>query len=233
MDKERLIAHYFLDTLTDEEKLQFESCLNTDSDFKKEFEFQKSVKQAVIKSEHDKLKQRLQYFETKIKAKRIWWSIAASIILMVSLGLYFFGQDISHETLFTEYYKPAKNIVHPIVRDTDSQNDENNAFIAYQKQDYKLAQELFHAAFSATQKSELIFYEGIARIEMNQPDLAIQLFEKHKNYNDALSERTNWYLALAYLKSGDVLQAKAMLKEISTNEDAFNNKEAKALLKKL
>jgi hypothetical protein len=236
MDKERLIANYFLDALTDVEKIQFENFLKTNPDFKEEFDFQKAVKQAIIKKEHDNLKHRLQHFEVELKSKKIkkiWWSVAASIILMISIGFYFFGHEISHEALFAEYYKPAKNIIHPIVRNSGIQDDVTMAFIAYQRQDYKSAQKLFQAAFSATQRSELIFYEGITLIELDQPHLAIQMFEKHKNYNDALSKKTNWYLAMAHLKNGDVLEVKALLNEISNNTKAFNNKEAKALLKKL
>jgi len=237
MDKERLIANYFLANLSEDEKRIFNTLFETDSDFKKEVEFQKRIKHAVVKNENDKLKQQLQAFEKEFKitkTRKLWWiTAAASVLILVTFGIYFFNPNYSNDELFAMYFEPAKNIVHPIVRNGDTNNELTNAFIAYQKQDYRLAQQLFEELFQTTQISELLFYEAISFLETNQPDLAIKNLREHQKFADALSDRTKWYLALAYLKQDNREVAKLILKEIVSNTIAFNYKEAKILLKKL
>ena len=236
MDKEQLIANYFSGQLSEAERKQFDTFLESDTDFRNEFEFQKSVEQAVISREHVKLKGQLQAVENNInktKTLKTWWLVAASIAILIVSGLYFYKTDYSNKALFANYYQTPKNIVHPIVRNGNQQDDLTNAFIAYQKEDYSTAQKLFSSLYDTKQESFLLFYEGIALMELSQTDLAIQTLEEHIKYNDVVSHKTNWYLALAYLKKGEVPKAKEIFKVISDDTMTFNTKEAKALLKKL
>lgn len=236
MDKERLIANYFLDNLSEDEKRMFDTLFETDADFKKEVKFQNSVKQAVVKKEHDQLKQQLQGFEKEFnitKTRKLWWAAAASVLILVTIGLYLFNPNYSNDELFAMYFQPAKNIVHPIVRNGEHQNDKTTAFIVYQKKDYMLAQKQFNSLFTKTQESPFLFYEAMALLKINQVDLAIKKLEAHKRYDDTLSEMTNWYLALAYLKHKETDAAKAILNQIVGDSNAYNYKDAKALLKKL
>lgn len=236
MNKERLIESYFLGILSEDEKIKFDELFETDTNFKKEIEFQKQVKNAVLNKEHITLKRHLQDIESNISNRqslKTWWFAAAAILLFVSFGYYFFNKEYTNDSLFAEYYQPAKNIVHPIVRNETEENEETNAFIAYQQQDYKVAQQLFHSLFESTQKSEILFYEAISMLETDQIDLAIQKLEAHKQFNDAVSSRTNWYLALAYLKQNNIEKVKTILKDIVSSTSTFKYKEVKKLLKKL
>lgn len=236
MSKDELIVCYFNGSLSNEASLQFEHYLETDSDFKDEFEFQNSVKQAFINKEHIKLKEQLQSVENdidKTKPIKTWWLVAASIAILIFSGLYFFNSDYSSQELFTDYYQAPKNIVHPILRNGDTNNDLTTAFIAYQKQDYKSAEQLFENAYQSTQKSELLFYQAISYIETDRADLAVELLTKHQEFTDDVSEKTQWYLALAYLKQDNSEAAKPVLETIISQQQAFKYKEAKALIKKL
>jgi len=87
--------------------------------------------------------------------------------------------------------------------------------------------------FATTQESELLFYEAITYLEINKTELAIQKFEAHKQYKDALSNKNNWYLALAYIKNDELEKAKIILKIIVKDTKPYNYKKAKRLLKKL
>ena len=236
MDKEQLLAHYFSGTLSEEQQEMFDTIMVSDVNFINEFEYQKRVQHAVVKKEQSQLKEKLQIFESDLastKRKNVWWLAAASVIIIVASGFYFMRSDNSTETLFASYYQPAKNIVHPIVRNGDASNDLTTAFIAYQKQDYNAAERLFENAYQRTQKSELLFYQAISLIETDRADLAVALLTEHQKFTDDVSEKTQWYLALAYLKQGNSQAAKEILKEIMGQPEAFKHKEAQALFKKL
>lgn len=235
MSKEELIANYFLNTLSGDDRRIFDDLLKNDPDFASEIEFQKQVKHAVAAREHDVLKQKLQYFESQMRttASRIkWWLAAASIVFFVSIGYYIFNNNVSNIELFNDYYQPAQNIVQPIVRSAIA-DEKTAAFIAYQKGDYKMAQQLFNTLYQKTQDSELLFYEGISLIETNDLESAINKLELHSHYSDAVSNKTNWYLALAYIKQNNLEKAKTILMEITTKKESYKYREAKMLIKKL
>ena len=236
MDKELLIAKYISKTLSTEEQTMFERLLDTDKAFKDEVKFQESVKLAATAKGHQQLKSRFQALEKEIvstKNRSVWWLAAASILVLVTCVFYFFNMNVSSDELYANYYEPAKNIVHPIVRDIKEKDTKTNAFIAYQKKDYKTAQQLFSAIYVSTNESEFLFYEAISLLEINNIDDAIIRLESHKNYTDALSPKTNWYLALAHLKNNNITEVKSILNDIIIDKSAFKFKEAKALLKKI
>lgn len=241
MDKEQLIANYFSNCLSEEEKEQFQYLLNIDTEFKTKVDFETRVKHAIHKKEHQNLKEHFKNLDDSILIERQTpnrkiWLVAASITLLVALtfSYIYFNKDYSSEELYANYYQPAKNVVHPIVRNNDSQTDKNKAFIAYQKEDYVTAEKLFSSLYMSTKNSELLFYEGITLLELNKVDGAILKFKSHLNYSDAVSEMTNWYLALAYLKQNDIQNTKTILTEIVNNEALnYKKEDAKTLLKKL
>ncbi|MFC4721379.1 tol-pal system YbgF family protein [Geojedonia litorea] len=236
MDKDELIANYFLGNLTPDEEQKFEYLMQTDTDFKKDVEFQSQVKDAIFRHERHNLKQRLQDVEKDLIPKntnKIKWLVAAAILISLSVGYYIFDSSYTYTELYAIYFEPAPNIVHPIVRDGIEDNDETKAFVAYQKQDYKLAAQLFDKVFQDTKTSEILFYEAISLMEINNIDQAIEKFEIHKKYNDLLSNKTHWYMALAYIKQNNIEKAKDVLNLIINNQESYNYKKAKELLRKL
>ncbi|WCO02808.1 tetratricopeptide repeat protein [Psychroserpens ponticola] len=241
MDKEQLIANYFSNCLSEEEQKLFDNLIKTDSDFKNKVDFEVRVNNAIHKKEHQKLKQHFKNLDHSIKKesktpkKRIWL-VAASIGLIVVLTFTYtyFNKEYSSEALYASYYEPAKNIVQPIVRNENSKTEKVEAFIAYQKEDYVEAEKLFNKLYTSTEDSELLFYEGISLLELNETDVAISKFKAHLKYKDAVSEMTPWYLALAYLKNDDIKNAKMILtKFVEDTSVTFKKEDAKTLLKKL
>ena len=236
MDKELLISKYFTGELSAEEQQTFDRFLDDDRDFRAEVDFQKKVRLAVIHAKQAEKKARLQSIEAGIKtsqSSRKWWLAAASILILLTAGFFFLTNEASSEQLFANYYEPAKNIIHPIVRNGDDPSKLTEAFLAYQKNEFELAGQLLTEEYESTNRSELIFYRAICQIETGQTDLAIKNLISHQEYKDVMSDKTGWYLALAYLKTDKKAEAKAVLEEIVNNTGSFKLKEAKSLLKKL
>lgn len=236
MDTERLIAKYFLNQLTKEEKIQFDSLMQSDAAFKGQVEFESKVRKSVYQDEHSNLKQKLKDIEQNLEPKQNktkWYLAAASVVILLCVGFLWNLSSSSSERLFENYYQTASNTIHPIVRDNNVKDQLTKAFIAYENKDYDIALVQFENLYNTSTQSELLFYQGICYLEMNKPNLAIESFLRHKNLNDDLSGKTNWYLALAYLKAEEKDKTKMFLEEIMKNKSNYNYEKAKSLLSEL
>ncbi|MBA6153160.1 tetratricopeptide repeat protein [Gelidibacter maritimus] len=238
---ETLIEKYFSKRLTEVELLEFNKRYHTNENFKQEVDFLKNV-QAVSKADDDvQFKNQLASYETQISPKKAFaktkWLkplIAVAAILIFALGfLFVLNTPSNKDALFSTYFEPSKNVSAPIIRSDANDQLANNAFIAYVETDYQAALSLFEQAFESTKNSELLFYKGNSLLALDKTKEAIEVFKTHLTYSDALTKRTHWYLALAYLKSGQVEKAKQELRIFIDSGETFKLAEAKSLLKKL
>ena len=130
------------------------------------------------------------------------------------------------------YFEPYRNVVAPIERGSSQQDEKTQAFIAYEIGEYQTAVDLFSKLYTNTKDSYYLFYEANAQLKLNKADDAIPLLLEHLRTTDTLSDKTHWYLALAYLKIDDYGNAAKSLKKV-IDEGKFQIKEAKELLKKI
>lgn len=236
METERLIAKYFQNQLSAEEKVQFDKLMSSNKEFKEQVMFEEKVKKSIVQQEHINFKQYLKNVEQSLprkKNKTRWYLVAASILMLVSLGLLWNLNANSPDKLFDSYYKVASNTSFPIVRNNTASDELTKAFIAYESKAYNQAQTLFAEAYKNSNNSELLFYLGISFLETGDTKKAIETFLKHIKFNDRLAGKSNWYLALTYLKANDVERSKKILKKIASNSTNYNYKKAKSLYSKL
>lgn len=238
---ETLIEKYFSKQLSASEFQDFEKKYDTDEDFRAEVDFLKDIQYVSETEDDSQFKKQLSSYETEfsknkpIKSSK-WLKSIIGIAAVVLIGLslaFIFNRNMTNDQLFSTYFEPSKNVSTPIVRSESDEHLVNNAFIAYGESDYKKAIADFQRAFEQTENSELLFYEGNALLAENDVEEAIEIFKTHLSYSDALTKRTHWYLALAYLKSNQVNKAIQELKVFSKSEEKFKKIEAQSLLKKL
>jgi len=160
------------------------------------------------------------------------WLAAASIVLLLGLS-YFLLPDNKTDSneLFASYFEPYRNVIQPIERGTVQQDEKTLAFMAYEKGEYKKAIELFTKLYANSKESYYLFYNANALLKIEKPEEAVPLLLAHLKTKDTLTEKTNWYLALAYLKLKDKDKAKAVLKEVIA-KGSYKTKEANELLEK-
>lgn len=237
MDKDILLNNYFEGNLSEEEKQQFDELLSNDSEFKTEFEFQKKAKVAVVLSERQKLKNQLKEIENSRKLKnknKTWLSIAASIVVVLSLGfIFFWNSSTTNDDLYADFYETFPNIEAPTTRGENNLNIKSEAFYAYDSKDYKKATELFSEIYKVEKTDYAIFYIGLSEMELNEHKKAINtfsLFEGDSNNN--FYYYVKWYKALCYLKENDIENSKKLLNEVTKNTNPFQLK-SKELLSKL
>lgn len=238
MEYATLIEKHIQNRLTSEEKLVFNELLKNNEAFKKEVALYANIKKVVTYEEDANFRNLISNLENKSNnatKKRSYtkWLVAASIALL--LGLTYFMNTNNKATdneLFTSYFEPYRNVVHPIVRSNEQQDKKAMAFIAYEKGDYKTAITLFTQLYSATKEPHYLFYKANALLKLEKANEAIPLLLEHLKTKDTLTEKTNWYLALAYLKIEDRTNAKKILEEVIAN-GKYKTKEAIELLKKI
>lgn len=238
MDNNYLIEKYIQNSLSSDEKLVFEALLKNDADFKKEVDFHSNLKNAIKHEDSVNFRGFISNLENntsqKVGQKPFYkWFAAASIIVVLGLSYFLIPKkEVSTNTLFASYFEPYRNVVAPIVRGDNMQDEKTLAFIAYEKGEYKTAVILFSKLYSSTKEPYYLFYKANALLKLEKAKEAIPLLLDHLKTKDTLTQKTNWYLALAYLKIKDKQKAKILLKNV-VDDNLYNYKKAKILLKKL
>ena len=241
MNNSKLIEKYFSRTLTEIELEEFNSLYENNPEFREEIDFLKNVALVSEKEDAANFKLKLQAFEAEFSSKknkkRNTWlkplTTAAAVLLIAFCVHFFWNSAIDEDKLFTHYFEPSKNVSAPIVRSESEENTQTEAFINYSENNYETAQLLFEKAYKNSKKPELLFYQGNALLASGKNQEAINIFKQHLTFLDTLSNRTHWYLALAYLKTKDLKQSKQHLELLLNSGDVFKREEASSLLKKL
>lgn len=239
--KEELLEKYFTGALLENEVDEFNALLESDIEFKKEFDFQNDLKQVIKTKKRIELKELLNSYEDTVKEEvnrskpyqGSWLKIAASFLILISAGAYFFNTNFvtSNEDLFNEFYETYPNTTYPIVRGGEAVNKtlDYKAYEAYERGDYTSAVQFFEKMVNDTNSK---FYLGLSYLNEQKLVSAIPIFESIIAKNLKFKDEANWYLALAYVKQGKVDEAKEVLKDIISLQ-SFNYAKAKELLQEI
>lgn len=231
MEKDVLIEKFFEKKLTPQEKLDFDHLLETDAAFAEKVDFEKKLKTAIILESRSKLKAGLQAREVKKNSRiLVWFTAAASFLLLLGLSFLFFKSHPTAEQLFAEFFEPYPNTVMPLVRG-NQQNVETRAFLAYEKGDYLLASELFESLQTVSDEEHIPFYLAISKMKLNEGEQAEELF-KSIDWSPTYQEKVRWYLALNYIQLNKIEEAKSELEKI-ISQKTYNHNEARKLHQKL
>jgi len=236
MDKDTLIHKYFHQILTDQERVELETLLENDPEFKATFELEKDLHAVLVETGKEDLKQQFEAYEHQESQQPeassptfLRYAIAACVIIGLSVyGSKFFINTTNTDDLFAQNFEVYRNIVQPIERGEGLETLEQEAFFKYETKEYQAAIDGFEAEFSKTQKPYYLFYSANAYLALGDTKKAIPLLEKHQTFKDDFYEKSRWYLALAYIKEKNK-KSIPLLEEISASE-GYRYKEAKSLL---
>lgn len=238
LDKDQLIAKFLTRSLSEEEQLRFNTMLSEDASFRAEVALLQDLNR-VAEAEDDAMAKEMvagfeaEHHNTKGAGNiRIWW-VAASLALLLSIG-YLITQDGPPNTqeLFVENFEPYRNVIHPITRASQQDDLKTQAFAYYEQGKYDEALALFKKLYATTETPHYLFYQANALLQLNRPKEAITALQIHLKTKDTLTQKSHWYLAMAYLKLNDVTNAKKNLEQVVL-ENKYNVEKAKSLLKKL
>jgi tetratricopeptide (TPR) repeat protein len=207
----------------------------------KETEFDTDLKKAITAEHRKELKEDFRSLEASLSnskkgSSQFNWRIAASVIILVGLGSWFFlfNQNPSPEQLYNQYFSPYENVIAPIVRDQVKLDKKAQAFAFYEQGQYEKAIESLDALTPQDSLDALTikFYKANAYLELEKFDKSKLLFEQVVAQNKEWQEESLWYLGLIALKDNEVATSISYLTKLQKDNAAFKHK-AKALLKEL
>lgn len=141
---------------------------------------------------------------------------------------------INTQELFAEAFQPYSDAsLNPNVRDDQNLSPFEQFLQFYWNQQYQLALQSFEKLDQVLQTNDdVLFLKANALLATGQSKAAQAGFEsilEHKT--SRFVPQVNWYLALCYLKNGDIKLTKKILNQIST--DNPHHKHALSLLKQI
>lgn len=243
MDKEVLLTNYFSNRLTEDERKLFKELLDSDAEFKAQFDFEKNLQSAIKDKENQDLKAKLVSFEEAIvlenpkpatKKRYRYLAIAASIALLMGLAWmgYQDGASSKYEDLYAANFQEYPNTVFTITRSGSEESMERDAFVAYESEKYTNAIEKFNQIPEGTRQPYIDFYLAQSYLNVGENELAKEYFNKMITNGETFVAESHWYLALIALKEKDKSIAISELQKLTDNFE-YNKEKAMAILKEL
>lgn len=243
---DNLISRYLDNELDEGGKRAFEQRLEEEEDLRKEFEFQRDLKESLMEDEVMQLRDKLTQitsekgaFQSFSVRRGLLYAAAAAVFAIVSVGAWLYVNQLfkSPEELYTEYYSAYENIYS--IRSGEDIDEEDyslteNAMTAYKQKDWEQAEKYFGLLLERESNDVFVnFYAGIVYLEQQKVQEAIKMFETVTDDKENLfREQAYWYTALAYLQKEDIDSAREYLEKI-VDEEMTKIDEARKLLRTL
>jgi len=245
-----IIEKYFIGAMQPHEITEFELRKTTDQEFAQEVFLYQRAKGLVQDGAKLRLKQHLdelgrQHFgNTMVESymryhlmKKYWYAIAASVVMLIGLSYFTYHTVITGKSvptlaqLYDSYYEMPKPgmITYRGENTADSLSQVwDQAIQKYNDKQYSAAIEDFHLVLGSATNSHASaanFFMGACYLSSNRPDSAVSYFSK-VNPASSLSQDASWYMALSYLRAGNLPMAADAFEKIATMEKHYKKKEA-------
>lgn len=231
-DYSELIDKYLAGGMNEKERRDFERELSASPELQKMVNDTKLIRKAVIAVERERILNKIQKVaeefrdntneEVKVPAGKIRkllirkWSIAASILIVVSLGIVTLLKD-SHTSYLSDYTPFTGYQEIPIARSRGDNSPQklNDAWELYNSGQYdKSLQIVNNAILSEDFIAQFSFLKGLCLIEEKKYEEAIESLSLAANSSFRNTEDAKWYLGLTYLEVGNKEDAKKVLLQI-------------------
>lgn len=210
-----------LNQMDAKEKVVFNDKLNSDPELKKQFE---EFKELFIAIEEEGLRNSMDTFHNNLEGesgttpgtthKFRWYRIAASIAILLSVGLWFFNKQSPNDKLFKRYYSVDPGL--PTVMGNNDNYAFYEAMVDYKQGNYDVAINKWEKLLLTNQDSDTLnYFLGSAYLANGNTDKAIVLFENTLNSGaPTFSKEAHYYMALALLKNNNIEEAIKHLKMV-------------------
>lgn len=240
MDKKELynkIENYLLDELSHEEKIQFEKEISLSEELKNEVDLHKSLHKDLSDKETSQLISSINEVNKSWKNKtpksnNLLIKIGAIIALVILLlfAIKFFWPKKSNDQLFADYNRPYQMIFN------QRSVEDNNAILikainAYENKNYVEASSLFET-LSEGENNLYLYYALLSKLSSPSTEsVSSQINTLLQTKNPMIEEQLRWYLAISYIKDGDLEKAKNTL--LIIKPDQYNYSLSRELLNEI
>jgi hypothetical protein len=176
-----------------------------------------------------------------------YWLVAASVLLVVGAGLWYWSNTNSVVPMAEQ--KPKTDTLTAPSLKTDVPIAETPQPAVAENRELALAETQYNEAFdggslvamrsgdaeTGLAKDSTAVMNGIGLLRKNKAKEAVALLENtsRQSAQNQWQQAADWYLALAYLKKGDLNKAKTLVTDIKNNPDHLYSIRAQALSMKL
>lgn len=216
------IENHLLGNLTEGEQKAFEQELNTQPSLREKYREVESwvnaLEAAALKEELNRFHE--QAFGTKQPAKSLYilrWrplAMAASVALVLGAFLWYFVLLApTHEKLFTAYYEPDPGL--PTTMSNSAAYAFDRGMVDYKTGNYPAAINRWEGLIAEKpQNDTLNYFLGTAHLELGNTEKAKAYLEiVVQNGDGPFAQDAAWYLALSYLSTGRIQEAKEVLEK--------------------
>ena len=239
-----LIEQYLEGTLQGSDLEIFTHRVNEDQEFRSTLEEMETMVSGIRYSGRRKIKQELAQLESSLPTvemssarvvpmhRRKWFAAAASVLVIAMSAFWLLTQNQpDHQDLFNSYYTPYLNVVNPTLR--AQQPDEipmrDQAYQAYDRQEYQKAVDTFLSIPAGEQASEDQLYLGISYLSLQNTADARPILQKYVDEQEPFAVQAQWYLALTHVAEDHPDLAIPLLEQVVAAQ-GFKAVEAQDLL---
>jgi len=233
MKKTKLIEGYLEGSLNDDEKKLFEEELHS-GNLLSIVKMYDEVNQSIRDNALHELRARLEKIIARRKRRSfLFMSVAAALILIVAAGIALkavFPVTNDPSELFNKYYTPYEADI--LTRSEKLSTIFEEGIKEYQEADYNEALNVFSAIddSAAADVDLLNFYRGLASVGLMEYDKAIGFFNTIPAvWENPYSVHRDWYLALSYLKTGQLKEAEAIFTELESSGEMYSRESGEIL----
>jgi tetratricopeptide (TPR) repeat protein len=168
------------------------------------------------------------------KTRLLYWSAAASIIVLVAVSSLMQQRSISDQDLYASYFQPYDNMASTSRSASNSANLLSEAIREIDKGDYATALDMLQVVSADKQDGfTASFYTGKAYQAMGDYKNAINSFSEVVRHGDnLLVEQSKWFIGLCYLKINEREKAMSQFRSIVAG-NGFYAQKSNDLLKQL
>lgn len=210
-----MIEAYVLDRLTADERSAFERELQNDVTLQKELALQRENIQAVELGGITRILRSIAQEDTgnvpvSHPDRMRYLKYAAAIALLIVGALWWLGRDTEGERQFAAHFVPDPGL--PVEMGTSDNAAFLDAMVAYKLGDLKEAETKWNALLEKDPTNDTLrFFMASAALAQGDVTSAIPLLKEVNSTNGSVfQERSRWYLFLAYVRLGEIAQAKEM-----------------------
>jgi hypothetical protein len=176
-----------------------------------------------IKSLNSEISKNSSRYFARRRSRKIYYSLAAAILVAITSALYFRAQRPSYEPLFAEYFKPYPNMI-PIARGEEPSSLLESAMVEYENANYSEALKILKTLTAGKSKSDTAsFYAGVSSLCINDPHSAI-IYLQNVSEQSGLTDQTAWYIGLACLQQNEAGAAKEQFSKLSSRDGIFRQR---------
>lgn len=247
------IERYLFNEMTPEEEQEFLSRIESDPHLKEEVEMTALIIgatskvgkkedladiQVLLQANLSEVQELTEQKKRKPILKTMTWiASSVAVILMAVLFINYNKQNNNINHLYSSYYQPYEadarfSLDRDKLRGSFVITKEDSTLlmkgmILYENQKYSEALNYFNQISKRYDSNQYILHKSICLLEIGEAEKAVQVLEAAINENSKrwkYYQDAEWYLALAYIKTKRIKEAKSLLHKIGTDNVIYAKK---------